>query len=83
MYVCTIVGEIQGINKREIVNQYDKLYIKSKKDIDITSKEICTLLNKQPGPYLKKIYTDLENKLIKKELLNEKTLLANYINENY
>lgn len=83
LYICTIVGEINNISKKEIVNKYEKLYIKSKKDIDITTQEICACLNKQPGSYLKKIYEDLEKKLINKQLINEKTLLINYINENY
>ena len=83
LYISTIVGEIKGIDKKKVVAAYNDLYIQNKLDIAISPEKICEVLNKKPGAFLKTILTDLEHKLIKKELLNEESLLINYILENY
>ena len=45
--------------------------------------EICKILDKSPGKYIKDIYNDLEFKIVNNYLLNEKEVIKNYIKENY
>ena len=83
LYISTIVSEIKGIDKVKLNEIYNGLYIYNKTDIRIDANEICELLNKKPGKYLKEIYNDLEYKLVNKILKNDKEELKKYIIENY
>ncbi len=83
LYVNSVAGEIKKEDIKAITEQYAKLPIKSKHDIDINSETIMKLLNKGPGKYLKDIYEDLENKIINKELINDKEEICKYIREKY
>lgn len=83
LYISTIAGEIKGVDRILITQKYNELYIKNKKDIVLKPNDICQLLNKKPGPFLKEIIIDLEDKIVKKELKNEITELTNYVKNNY
>ena len=83
LYISTIVSEIKGIDKIIVNERYNSLYIYNRSDIKLEAKEICTLLNKRPGKFLKEIFDDLEFKLVNKELENDKDNLKEYIVENY
>ncbi len=83
LYISTIVSEIKGIDKKIINERYNSLYIYNKTDIKIEAKEICSLLNKKPGKYLKNIFDDIEYKLVNKILKNDKEELSEYILKNY
>ena len=83
LYISTIVAEIKGIDKKIINEKYNSLYIHNKTEIKIEAKEICELLNRKPGKFLKEIFNDLEYKLVNKLLENDKDVLKQYILENY
>jgi len=83
LYISTIVSEIKGVDKKIVNKRYNSLYIHNKTDIKIEAKEICELLNKKPGKFLKEIFNDLEYKLVNKLLENDKDVLKKYIIENY
>ena len=83
LYISTIVGEIKGIDKKLINEKYNSLYIHNKTEIKIEAKEICELLNRRPGKFLKEIFDDLEYKLVNKLINNDKETLKQYIKENY
>ena len=83
LYISTIVSEIKGVDKKLVNERYNSLYIHNKTDIRIEAKEICGLLNKSPGKFLKEIFNDLEYKLVNKLLENDKEVLKKYIQENY
>lgn len=83
LYITTLVGEIKNIDRKVITRKYSELYITNRKDISITAEEICVMLKKEPGPFLKIIFDDIEEKLLKKELSNENKVLSNYILENH
>lgn len=83
LYICTIVGEIKQIDRTLIVAKYNNLPIFTKKDIDIKYNEVCELLNKEPGLYLKNIFYDLEDKILEGDLENKKEILISYIMSNY
>lgn len=83
LYISTIVSEIKGIDKKIVNERYENLYIHNKTDIKIEAKEICNLLNKKPGKFLKNIFDDIEYKLVNKLLKNDKKELRDYIQEKY
>lgn len=83
LYVNSVAGEIKNIDIKTITEKYVDLPIKSRKDIDIDSNTIMELLDKKPGKYLKNIYSDLEEKIINKELINNREEICKYIKEKY
>ena len=83
LYICTLVGEIKNIKRSDIVEKYNKLPIYSIKDINIKAIDICNLLNKKTGPFLNEIYKDLENNILKNNIINERKYLISYIEEKY
>ena len=83
LYISQIVGEIKEIDKKKITEAYNVLQIKSIDDIDITAREICELLSRKPGSFLKEIYFDLERKILYNKLSNKKRILKSYIKNQY
>lgn len=83
LYISTIVAEIKGIDKNKVTEIYNNLYIHNKTEINITANEICGLLNRKPGPYLKNIINDLEEQLIDKNIKNDSQELIDYVLYNY
>ena len=83
LYISTIVGEIKGIDKKIINEVYNGLYIHNKTEIKIEAKEICELLNRKPGSFLKEVFNDIEHEIVNKKLLNDKEKIKDYILENY
>ena len=83
LYICTLVGEIKNIKRSDIVEKYNKLPIYSIKDINIKAIDICKILNKKPGSFLNEIYKDLENNILKNNIINERKYLISYIEEKY
>ncbi|MEG1495223.1 MAG: hypothetical protein RR406_02870 [Bacilli bacterium] len=83
LYVCSVVASFKGFDKAELTLRYAELPIHMRKDIMITSREIAGLLKREMGAYLKVIYLDLEEKILKLELSNNYEDLAKYIIETY
>ncbi len=83
LYISTIVSEIKGIDKKEVNKRYNSLYIHNKTEIKIEAKEICELLNKNPGQFLKEIFNDIEYKIVNKSLENDKDKIKYYLLETY
>ena len=79
LYVCTLVGEIKNIDRIEIVKKYNDLPIFSIKDIDINTNQICEILNKEKGPFIREVYKDLENKILSNKLKNNYNAIKNYL----
>lgn len=83
LYISTIVAEIKNIDIQKVNELYNSLQIYNKDEIKISAKEICEILDKSPGKYIKDIYNDLEFKIVNNYLLNENEVIKNYIKENY
>lgn len=83
LYINQIVANMQQIDKSSIVGLYESLPIKSRKEIDITAKDIERLLNKKPGPYFKEIFQNIEEEIINNKLENKKERIEEYILNNY
>ena len=82
LYVNVLAGVNKGIKKKDILEKYTNLPIKTKDDINITANDICNLLKKDPGSFIGKIYQDLEKKIINNELENNFDKIKEYILEN-
>ena len=83
LYLVSLVGEIKGIDRKLITIAYNELPIKCKNNIDINAMDICHILNKEPGPYLKRIFDVLEYKVLHKELSNNHEDISSYVEKTY
>ena len=83
LYVNILAGINKGTSKKKIIKIYNKLPIKSKKEIDITADEICKLLNKKPDRFLNNIYLSIEKDILENNLKNKKNDIINYLKKNY
>lgn len=83
LYEINVVCDLKKLSKKKYSNKYEKLVIKDKNEIDITTEDICILLNKEPGCFLKEIYNDLEKNILLKNVKNNKEEIEKYILNNY
>ena len=83
LYVNILAGINKKISMKKITEEFNKLPIKSKKDIDINAKEICEILNKEPDEFLNNIYISIEKEILNKKLKNNKIEIIKYIKKNY
>ena len=83
LYVNILAGINKGIKKTDIIEEYDKLPIKDKSEIELTPEEICKLLNIEPGKIIGEIISDLENIIIDNKLENNKDKIKKYIKSKY
>ena len=83
LYICMVSSKILGLNEESIIKMYNDMPIKSYKDLAITSEDIMRELNIEPSNLIKKINDDLINKVLNKELVNDKNELIKYIKEMF
>lgn len=83
LYVNSVAGAIKGIDKKKITQSYNNLVIHSRDDIDITSQDIISILNKEPGKFISDIYNNLEEEILYSRLINKKEEIIKYIKNNY
>ena len=83
LYANSVAAEIKGTNIKKVTEAYNNLVIQSKKDLNITSQDIMSLLNRKPGSYIKDIYMDIEREVLYKRLDNTKEDISKYILDNY
>lgn len=82
LYTNQIAANMLNIDRSLVVGIYEKLPIKSRKEIDITSSDIEKLLNKGPGPYLKDLYDKITLEIINNKLDNKREDIEKYILNN-
>ena len=82
LYFCIVAGDIMGINKEYISSLYEQMEITKRKDINITSNEICSILNIKPSKIIKDIYDDLEISILTNKLINDNLIIKKYIQDN-
>ncbi len=81
LFICTVAGEILGINAKKINLIYTNLPIKGIIDIKVSSEEICNILNIKPGKYLGTIIKTIESEIIEETLKNEKSEIIKRLQE--
>lgn len=79
LFLVSISGEIKGISKNEIYEKYEKLPIKNRSDIKISSNDICSILNIKPSILLKKIWLKLERAILNEEVSNQHNDIIEYL----
>ena len=83
LYVCTMAAELKDIDKKKLNEAFSKLPIRSKIDIALTPIEICKILKKDAGSFLKPIISDLEYQIVDGKLDNKKEDLEKYLEKKY
>lgn len=83
LYVCSVVADIKGLDKRIITKTYNDLPIKCRSDIKINGMDIMKLLNRKPGNYLREILDDMEEKILNNNLMNDREALKSYLLKYY
>lgn len=83
LYVCSVVADMKGLDRKIVTRSYNMLPIKCRSDIVMSGNDIMKLLNHKPGNYLNVILKDIETKILKNELKNEKASIESYILEYY
>lgn len=83
LYICGVAAQILSVDKDKIYELDKVLPIRNQKDIDITTEEILKIINKSPGPWLKKIYDDIIFNILSDKLKNDKESLKTYIKSRY
>lgn len=78
-YVNILAGINKGIKKKDILEKYESLPIKRRDEINITAKEICEILNKEPGSFIGKIYKKIEDEILSGNLENDNNKLKEFI----
>lgn len=82
-YVASVVAEIKGDDIKLVAQKYESLPIQNRLDIKVSVDEICNILNKPKGGFLKPLLNDLEQKILNEEVLNEEESIINYITKTY
>ena len=83
IYSLSIDCDIKGESKKALLRRYDKLPIKDRKDIMISTNEICTLLDITPSIALKDIYNDLEDVILRRIIKNDLKSIKKYLITKY
>lgn len=82
-YIISIVCDLKKLNKKKILKKYNNLPIKESCEIKITTEEICEMLKKEKGPFLKIIFDKLEQDILLNKVKNDKKTLKKYILKNF
>ena len=72
-----------GIDKRKVTKMYNRLPIKSRKDLCVDATTISKVLEQEPGGYLREVFEDLEDKILTGKLKNKKAVVLKYIVKKY
>lgn len=83
LYVSCVAAEIKHEDIKVITESYEKLPIKSRKEIDINSHTIMDILQRKPGKFLRGIYEDIEKAILYGYLNNSKEDICQYIMNKY
>ena len=83
LYPCTVAGEIIGIPKKEIMDNYKAMPIHKRSDIVVDSYDLIDYLNIEDGPIMSKLWKELELNILNLEVSNTKEDLLNLAKKIY
>ena len=83
LYPCTVAGEIIGISKKEIMDNYNSMPIHKRGDIVVDSYDLIDYLNIEDGPIMSKLWRKLELSILNLEVSNTKEELLNLAKKIY
>ena len=81
--ISLTVGEILGIDKKNILKSYEELKIHSESDIVLNNLDIANILKTEPSYKTREILNDIEYKILSNKLNNDEKELKEYIIKNY
>ena len=81
--ISLTVGEILGIDKKQVLKSYEELKIHSESDIVLNNLDIANILGCEPSYKTREILSDIEYKILSNKLNNTKKDLEDYIKKNY
>ena len=81
--ISLTVGEILGIEKKNILKSYEELKIHSEGDIVLNNLDIAKILNSEPSHKTKEILNDVEYKILSNKLDNKKEDIEDYVKKKY
>lgn len=82
LYTAQVAGSILNVNKEDIAWIDSHLAIKTLKDINITSEEICDILGLEPNKVIGIVYDELKDLILKNDLVNDNSSIKEYVNNN-
>lgn len=82
LYSSLVAGSILGIKIKDITDMNANMVIQSIKDINISSEEICNILNVEPSKVIRDVYDSLKVQILNGELDNDYDTIKEYINSN-
>lgn len=77
LYISRVAGKILNIKTTKISKMYNKLPIKSREDIDITSKDISSIVG--VGEVIGETYKIIEKEILNYRLKNKKSEILKYL----
>ena len=80
--IAAVINEllkVHPISETEIINKYLNMPIKSDDEIAISNHDIMNILNKKPGPWLKRIRNKIKDEILTNNLTNDYESLVKYI----
>ena len=83
LYPCIVAGEIIGISKKEIMDNYNSMPIHKRGDIVVDSYDLIDYLNIEDGPIMSKLWKELELNILNLEISNTKEDLLNLAKKIY
>ena len=83
LYPCTVAGEIIGIPKKEIMDNYEAMPIHKRSDIVVDSYDLIDYLDIEDGPIISKLWKELELSILNLEVSNNKEDLLNLAKKIY
>ena len=83
LYPCIVAGEIIGISKKEIMDNYEAMPIHKRSDIVVDSYDLIDYLNIEDGPIMSKLWKELELNILNLEVSNNKEDLLNLAKKIY
>lgn len=82
LYDSIVAGSILGINIEDITKMEKNLVIKSRKDIKVSSNEICEILDIKPSKVISMVYEELIDLILNRKLDNDNITIRDYISSN-
>ncbi len=77
LYVSSLVAKIKRFEMKGIIKRHRQLVIRKKSDINVSPQDLQQFTDEKCG--VKKIYFDLEEKIINHQLKNERQAILNYL----
>ncbi|WP_201713299.1 CCA tRNA nucleotidyltransferase [Rossellomorea arthrocnemi] len=77
VYGC--LKESSDFSEEKVMEQYHKLAISSRHELDVTGTDLMTWTDKKGGPWIKELLSDIESAIINETITNEKEVIRRWL----